>query len=76
MKLRRGLNLPVSGEQNSKEQLEQIIRRMDKEIQTLSDEVARSGSFLLLFKSLTVSFRARAGPASLATRRSRQRKRT
>jgi len=42
MKLRRGLNLPVSGEQNNKEQLEQIIRRMDKEIQTLSNEVARS----------------------------------
>ena len=47
MKLRRGLNLPVSGEQNNKEQLEQIIRRMDKEIQTLSNEVARSGSLLI-----------------------------
>jgi hypothetical protein len=49
MKLRRGLNLPVSGEQNNKEQLEQIIRRMDKEIQTLSNEVARSGSLLIFF---------------------------
>jgi hypothetical protein len=49
MKLRRGLNLPVSGEQNNKEQLEQIIRRMDKEIQTLSNEVARSGSLLICF---------------------------
>ncbi|CAG5078057.1 Oidioi.mRNA.OKI2018_I69.PAR.g8884.t1.cds [Oikopleura dioica] len=42
MKLRRGLNLPVSGEQSSKEQLEHMIRRMDNEIQSLSEEVARS----------------------------------
>ena len=76
MKLRRGLNLPVSGEQNNKEQLEQIIRRMDKEIQTLSDEVARSGTFFIDSLNLTVQLRKRASPAPLTARRRRQRKRT